>query len=153
MYPSIKTVNIKADIPIREFRPPIHGTCNGVSMSTGMILRCLCKRAIIDEVLPDGSTVRLNMNNYHLDNRSMMVNKVPAAVTDDVKVQVVETRPDEAADDAQAADDKVEETATEIITEDESKADEPAVNEIKTTTPTVAQPPKHNNHHNKNKRR
>lgn len=148
MYPSIKTVNIKADIPIREFRPPIHGTCNGVSMSTGMILRCLCKRAIIDEVLPDGSTVRLNMNNYHLDNRSMMVNKVPAAVTDDVKVQVVETRPDKVTDDAHEA----EETATEIA-EDETKVDEPVANEVKTTTPTVAQPPKHNNHHNKNKRR
>lgn len=63
-----KRVNINAPIAIRNVNPPMYGVCKNVIMSTGDILKCLCKRAIIDEILPDGSTVRLNMRNYHLDN-------------------------------------------------------------------------------------
>jgi hypothetical protein len=37
-------------------------------MTTGDILKCLCKRATVEEILPDGSTIRLNMRNYYTDN-------------------------------------------------------------------------------------
>ena len=63
-----KLVNINAPIAIRNIKPPIYGVCNNVVMTTGDILKCLCKRAIIDEILPDGSTVRLTMKNYYTDN-------------------------------------------------------------------------------------
>lgn len=63
-----KRVNINAPIAIRNITPPIYGVCKNVIMSTGDILKCLCKRAIVDEILPDGSTVRLNMRNYYTDN-------------------------------------------------------------------------------------
>ena len=82
----IKKVNIKASVPIKDFRPPIYGTCNGIEMTTGEILKCLCKRAIVDEVLPDGSTIRLDLKNYYTDNTPKTI-EVPAAD----KVQVVET--------------------------------------------------------------
>lgn len=82
----IKKVNIKASVPIKDFRPPIYGTCNGIEMTTGDILKCLCKRAIVDEVLPDGSTIRLDLKNYYTDNTPKTI-EVPAAD----KVQVVET--------------------------------------------------------------
>ena len=83
----IKKVNIRASVPIKDFRPPIYGTCNGIEMTTGEILKCLCKRAIVDEVLPDGSTIRLDLKNYYTDNTPKTTTEVPAAD----KVQVVET--------------------------------------------------------------
>ena len=83
----IKKVNIRASVPIKDFRPPIYGTCNGIEMTTGDILKCLCKRAIVDEVLPDGSTIRLDLKNYYTDNTPKTTTEVPAAD----KVQVVET--------------------------------------------------------------
>ena len=83
----IKKINIKASVPIKDFRPPIYGTCNGIEMATGEILKCLCKRAIVDEVLPDGSTIRLDLKNYYTDNTPKTTTEVPAADT----VQVVET--------------------------------------------------------------
>lgn len=63
-----KRVNINAPIAIRSITPPIYGVCKNIIMSTGDILKCLCKRAIVDEILPDGSTIRLNMRNYYTDN-------------------------------------------------------------------------------------
>ncbi len=63
-----KRVNINAKVPVRDVKPPIYGTLNNIVMSTGNILKCLCKRAIVDEILPDGSTVRLTMKNYYTDN-------------------------------------------------------------------------------------
>lgn len=69
-----KKVNINAKIPVRTIVPPIYGVINGVSMSPANIFKCLNHRAIIDEVLSDGSTVRLTMKNYNKDN-SWMVKK------------------------------------------------------------------------------
>ena len=63
-----KRVNIKANVPVRNINPPIYGTCKNMAMTTGDILKCLCARAIVDEILPDGSTIRLSMKNYQADN-------------------------------------------------------------------------------------
>lgn len=63
-----KRVNIQARTAIRNTNPPIYGTINDIIMSTGDILKCLVKKATVDEILPDGSTVRLNYKNYYLDN-------------------------------------------------------------------------------------
>ena len=62
-----KTVNIKANIPVRNVTPPIYGVRLNVKMTLSDILKCLCKRAIIEEVLPDGSTVRLTTKNFRED--------------------------------------------------------------------------------------
>ena len=63
-----KRVNINAPVAIKTITPPIYGTCKNVIMTTGDILKCLCRRAIVEEILPDGSTIRLNMRNYYTDN-------------------------------------------------------------------------------------
>lgn len=73
-----KTVNIKANIPVRDVTPPIYGVRNGIKMTLGDILKCLCKRAIIDEVLSDGSTVRLNTKNFRLDFEAELQKKIAA---------------------------------------------------------------------------
>lgn len=79
-----KRVNINAPVAIRNITPPIYGVCKNVIMSTGDILKCLCKRAIVDEILPDGSTVRLNMRNYYTDNGAGL-DASRIAVVEDVK--------------------------------------------------------------------
>lgn len=63
-----KRVNIQARTAVRNTNPPIYGTINDIIMSTGDILKCLVKKATVDEILPDGSTVRLNYKNYYIDN-------------------------------------------------------------------------------------
>lgn len=64
---TLKTVNIKANIPVKNVTPPIYGVREGIKMTPSDILKCLCKRAIIDEVLSDGSTVRLTTKNFRDD--------------------------------------------------------------------------------------
>lgn len=124
----IKKVNIRASVPIKDFRPPIYGTCNGIEMTTGEILKCLCKRAIVDEVLPDGSTIRLDLKNYYTDNTPKTTTEVPAAD----KVQVVETRvPVEVHDEAPVVElEPVVECETATIDVDDT---DDAIVEVETT--------------------
>lgn len=63
-----KRVNIKAPVAVRNITPPIYGTCNNIIMTSGDILKCLCKRAQVEEILPDGSIVKITMKNYYTDN-------------------------------------------------------------------------------------
>lgn len=63
-----KRVNVRATIAVRNTNPPIYGTYKNIIMTTGDILKCLTKRATVEEILPDGSTVKLNYKNYYLDN-------------------------------------------------------------------------------------
>lgn len=62
-----KKVNIKTKSIIGTVNPPIYGNIKNKEMCIGDILKCLCMRAIVDEVMPDGTTVRLNMSNYYVD--------------------------------------------------------------------------------------
>ena len=127
----IKKVNIRASVPIKDFRPPIYGTCNGIEMTTGEILKCLCKRAIVDEVLPDGSTIRLDLKNYYTDNTPKTTTEVPAAD----KVQVVETSvPVEVHDEAPVVElEPVVECETATIDAIEAADAVDAVVEVETT--------------------
>ena len=63
-----KLVNITTSIPVRTVTPPLHGTYKGIIMTTGDILKCISRRAIVDEILPNGTTVRLTIRNYYTDN-------------------------------------------------------------------------------------
>lgn len=63
-----KRVNVYAQVAVRNVTPPICGTCKDIIMTTGDILKCLCKRARVEEILPNGKTIRLNMSNYYTDN-------------------------------------------------------------------------------------
>ena len=63
-----KRVSIDAPIPIRTLKPVIYGYVPEEILSTGDILKCLCKRAKVYELLPDGTKVKLTYSNYYLDN-------------------------------------------------------------------------------------
>lgn len=96
-----KRVNINAPVAIRNITPPIYGTCNNIVMSTGDILKCLCKRAKMEEILPDGSTVVLTMKNYYTDN---------GAGLDAEKVKPVTAKKEKAKENIK----KTEQTATKM---------------------------------------
>lgn len=72
--PIIKTVNVNATIPIRNITPPMYGKYTNIRMTVSDILKCLCRRAIVEEVLSDGTTVRLNMKNFRDDHSSLVKN-------------------------------------------------------------------------------
>lgn len=68
----IKNVNIKANIPVRSVRPMVYGNILNIQMDTGDIFKCICGRAIVDEILVDGSLIRLDLNNYDKDNSTLI---------------------------------------------------------------------------------
>ena len=63
-----KKVNITTVRPIRVFSVPIRGTVSNVELSTEDILKVICQKGIVDEILSDGTIVRLGLNNYAKDN-------------------------------------------------------------------------------------
>ena len=74
----VKTVNIKANIPVRDVTPPVYGVREGIKMTASDILKCLCKHAIVDQVLSDGSTVRLTTKNFREDFEGQLQAKLVA---------------------------------------------------------------------------
>ena len=74
---NIKKVNVIAPIPVRTVTPNIYGKKEGLSMSPANILKCLIARATVYEVLSDGSTVKLNYNNYNKDNKPIQKSTKP----------------------------------------------------------------------------
>lgn len=115
-----KRVNINAPVAIRTITPPIYGRVSNIVMTTGDILKCLCKRAVVDEILPDGSTVRLTMKNYYTDNGAGLDAKKVEVVSQSAKVS--EVKKDEIG--KMPEEKKAEKTLNDadIITNDESVA-------------------------------
>ena len=62
-----KKVNITANIPIKTVTPPIYGVKKNITMTISDIMKCLTRRAIVEQVLSDGSTVRLTDKNFRYD--------------------------------------------------------------------------------------
>lgn len=74
-----KIVNINARIPVKTVSPPIYGVKNGVEMSISDILKCLTRRAIIHQVLSDGSTIQLTTKNFREDYEGQLQKKLKFA--------------------------------------------------------------------------
>ena len=118
-----KRVNINAPVAIRTITPPIYGRVSNIVMTTGDILKCLCKRAVVDEILPDGSTVRLTMKNYYTDNGAGLDVKKVEVVSQHAKVSEVKKDEEKKSSDETKVDDssKVEGDA-DIVTDNEPVA-------------------------------
>ena len=144
-----KKVNIYPSTPIVSVTPPIRTTVKGATKKIETIRKCIIARAKVEEVLPTGDTVILDLSNYDKDNRfntesKMDIPETPAdpivpdapVVEEQVKEEepakeedtVVKEAPvDETpAEDAEAAD--TEETVEEDAEEEEVEA--PDVDEI-----------------------
>lgn len=64
-----KLVNIKTRRPIRLSLPvPIRGNIDNIELSEDDIFIAICSKAIVEEVLKDGSTVPLTFKNYNKNN-------------------------------------------------------------------------------------
>lgn len=74
-----KVVNIYPSMAILGVNPPIRTTQVKVTKSTSEIRACIIARATVDEVLPNGKTIRLNLNNYNKDNVALYRKPEPKA--------------------------------------------------------------------------
>lgn len=79
-----KKVNVVARIPIRTVTPPMHGIYNGIAMTPANILKCLNHRAVVHEILSDGTKVLLTGKNYNTDNSHLMKSRTASEVKKDV---------------------------------------------------------------------
>lgn len=68
-----KIVNIYPKFPIIGVNPPIRTVVRKVTKSIADIRTCIIARAIVEEVLPDGSIVILDLNNFDKDNSNTVV--------------------------------------------------------------------------------
>ena len=114
-----KLVNVKTIVPIHTLNPPLSGTYKKIKMTTGDILKCLCKRAIVDEILPDGSLVRLNIGNYYVNHTPAVVTKPEEDKVPDTPTQSSDVTKDE-ADKDQVVETATEDTKEEIVEEDKT---------------------------------
>lgn len=131
-----KRVNVTTTIPVRTITPPLSGTYRDIIMSTGDILKCISRRAIVDEILPNGMTIRLTIGNYYKDNGAGLDAAEHAASTkvdDEEKVEdpkneeeTITPAEDEQAPEAPVEPEVVADNETATPAEDEAEGDEEA---------------------------
>lgn len=79
-----KKVDITPTLPIFQLRVPVVGPVMNYEMAIGDIGVCIYARALVDEILEDGTKVRLNLQNYDKDNSHLAKSNIEKIV-DSVK--------------------------------------------------------------------
>ena len=72
-----KKVNIYPSMPITRVNPPIRSSVRRVTKSVEEIRICLLSRAVVEEILPNGEIIRLNMGNYDNCNNTCTTEDLP----------------------------------------------------------------------------
>lgn len=85
-----KRVNIETCIPLTIFQSPIVGKVMNLELTTDEIYSCICQKALVEEILSNGSTVALDFSNYAIDNEIQEINTVPSEEVEDVKKEYFE---------------------------------------------------------------
>lgn len=120
-----KIVNVNAPIPVKTTTPPIHGSLKNVKMTYSDILKCLCRRATIHQVLSDGSLVQLTTKNFRYDFEADLqkrkVIKAEIIVEKDPKEETKTCEYTKADKYKQPEEDKAEETSEEVNTEEDAE--------------------------------
>ena len=169
-----KIVNVRATVPVRTINPPIYGNVSKVEMSTGDILKCLCFRATVDEVLPDGSTVRLTMKNYAVDYASSVkatvdpdkeddnneqpkveVSDDPSSENKNQMVEMSDPNTEDKTDETPTVDEEDDATTSEDEEEevDETETEDDGNEETEEVEPTPATADTNKSHKNKKNKR
>ena len=113
-----KKVNIYPSTPIVSVTPPIRTTVKGATKKIETIRKCIIARAKVEEVLPTGDTVILDLSNYDKDNR----------FNTESKMDIPETPADPIVPDAPVVEEPVKEE--EPAKEEETVVEEaPVVDE------------------------
>jgi hypothetical protein len=98
-----KKVNIYPSTPIIGVNPPIRSAVRHVTKSIKDIRTCIMSRAKVEEILPDGSIIRLGLNNYDKENYVLPESVVDATVDNTNESETVttnETVTDDAGNEA-----------------------------------------------------
>ena len=77
-----KRVNVKIKKYITRFNPPLKRNLRRVTMTTDQIRICLLEHALVEEILDDGSTIALTIENYDKDNNRRVEEEIEKAVPD-----------------------------------------------------------------------
>ena len=109
-----KKVNIYPSTPIVSVTPPIRTTVKGATKKIETIRKCIIARAKVEEILPTGDTVILDLSNYDKDNR----------FNTESKMDIPETPADPIVPDAPVVDEPVKE---EPVKEEEAVVEEAPV--------------------------
>ena len=124
-----KKVNIYPSTPIVSVTPPIRTTVKGATKKIETIRKCIIARAKVEEILPTGDTVILDLSNYDKDNRFNTESKmdIPETPADPIvpDAPVVE-EPVKEEEPAREEDTVVEEAP---VVEESVKEEEPAKEE------------------------
>ena len=105
-----KLVNVYAKTAIRSVTPVICGTHENVVMNTRDILKCICMRAVVEEVFEDGSTIILTAKNYDKNSMPNVISKIEEA-SDFVEADDIVAN-EETASSSDESNDKTTENAT-----------------------------------------
>ena len=106
----IKKVNIMPKRPITTIIPPIRMPIYNVTKKIDDIKLAILAGARVEEIMPDGSKVSLNLNNYDRDNSGTM------------KVKVAEIKEEKTMEDTineVKEEEKIEEPKEEIVPKEE----------------------------------
>lgn len=126
-----KRVNIDARFPVRSISPVIHGVKKDTIMTSSDILKCLCRRARVEEILPNGTTVLLNMNNYYTDNGAGL-DAEHIVVKEDNHI-VPPVHEEHSVDDSIVENTNIENSTTEEVVDEtsiEEESYEDVINEV-----------------------
>lgn len=149
-----KKVNVTARTPVivPSVAVPLRGTVRNIVLSEQDIFKCITQKAIVDEILSNGSLVRLSLSNYNKVNEVVKPEPVvvaPAPVEE--AVPVIETPEEETTvvaepevviaseEEAEVFDTEETEVVEEVVEETTESSEDPVVE------PAVENRPKHNN--------
>ena len=96
-----KLVNIYPSVPVISTNPPIRSIIRNVKKPVEQIRACIMARATVEEILKDGSKIRLDLTNYDKDNE-------PKTVKAPEPTKTVEIKPDEPVKEAAKEEPKEE---------------------------------------------
>lgn len=139
-----KKVNIYPSTPIVNVQPVIRSIVKNATKDLDTIRKCIISRAKVEEVLPNGELVRLDLNNYDKDNTFANAKETTPVDEKKVKEPATETpaekvvEPEKEATPAVEEENAVETTVEEpVVEEKKEEVASPAVDEVVTEEVTA----------------
>lgn len=87
---SKKIVNINSPSVLYVLTPPLSGVFNSIELSLGDIKACIMQGARVEEVLSNGTTVKLDLKNYNKDN-TVGLDKLESPKNDKIEPTIIKT--------------------------------------------------------------
>lgn len=110
-----KLVNIDSPAILYVLTPPLKGVINKIEMDVKNIRYCITKGAKVEEVLKDGSVVRLDLDNYDRELDSQVIETKNKEVEVKVEETVVEVTPPEPLEEVVILEEVTEEETIEEV--------------------------------------